>query len=98
MYTDPDRPLAEQTATKNTLKALKSRAAARKAGAPVALPKVQPKAPVAAAVPRAEARPATMNESVDSFNVGKKRRALSSACTFFHGVGLFGVGACEAVF
>jgi len=34
-----------------------------------------------------------MNESVDSFNVGKKRRALSSACTFFHGVGLFGVGA-----
>ena len=26
-------------------------------------------------------------------NVGKKRRAFSSACIFFHGVGLFGVGA-----
>ena len=34
-----------------------------------------------------------MIESVDGFVLGKKRRALSSACIFFHGLGLFGVGS-----
>jgi len=33
-----------------------------------------------------------MIESVDGFVLGKKRRALSSACVFFHGVGLVFVG------
>ena len=33
-----------------------------------------------------------MIESVDGFVLGKKRRALSSACIFFHGLGLLCVG------
>ena len=34
----------------------------------------------------------TMIESVDGFALGKKRRALSSACVFFHGLGQVVVG------
>lgn len=34
-----------------------------------------------------------MIESVEGLNIGRKRRALSSACTFFHGLALLAVGS-----
>ena len=37
--------------------------------------------------------PSQVDNILPTGNVGKKRRAFSSACIFFHGVGLFGVGA-----
>ena len=37
--------------------------------------------------------PPQVDNILPTGNVGKKRRAFSSACIFFHGVGLFGVGA-----
>ena len=36
---------------------------------------------------------AQLDNILPTGNIGKKRRAFSSACIFFHGVGLFGVGA-----
>uniref|UniRef100_A0A7S3NF49 Uncharacterized protein n=1 Tax=Aureoumbra lagunensis TaxID=44058 RepID=A0A7S3NF49_9STRA len=39
-----------------------------------------------------------MQESVENLNFGKKRRALSSACLFFHGIGLMGISVHYILF